>query len=483
MNLNHLICILALLCAAATPSHAQERMISMGDTLPAIPYSTFVDAGILILDIETVGHEMPTCDYVHPSDLGITVAAWGKSIINATRVPGRLRLTQGGATLFDSGDYIASRSGITLRLRGNSSAYKEPKPYKIELQDKADLLMRNNPVYRDKDWLLIRDISCNTFIGHIVSKLMGMTWTPEHEFVTLILNDTYQGVYMLTESVKRNTNCRINVSKQGFLFELDAYWWKYDFSVKSKLFTYMRYDVKYPDTLTDADKLFFTNLITLYEKSIDRGDYYRYIDVDSWVRWMLAIDFLGMHDTAGINHYLTIYDRNSLIGTPVLWDFGSMAQSKDEWTGVHRLIMNKFFSSPNNTFKREFVNRWLGITHHIIDDIKAAKEKYIKNKALIMERTFSFDRTRYNHHFGFISSTDSIMTYLEARKAWIDSNIQAMYPTGDVNHDWITDVEDVNIVLNMILGIIPRDYNRADMNKDNIIDVTDVNHVINAILK
>ena len=33
---------------------------------------------------------------------------------------------------------------MILKIRGNHSAYSEKKPYKIKLQKKADLLLRNN---------------------------------------------------------------------------------------------------------------------------------------------------------------------------------------------------------------------------------------------------------------------------------------------------------------------------------------------------
>ncbi|MBO7609800.1 MAG: leucine-rich repeat protein [Muribaculaceae bacterium] len=56
------------------------------------------------------------------------------------------------------------------------------------------------------------------------------------------------------------------------------------------------------------------------------------------------------------------------------------------------------------------------------------------------------------------------------------------FPMGDVNHDCIIDVEDVNRVINMILKL--DDSNSiSDMNGDGIIDVEDVNAIINIILK
>lgn len=87
------------------------------------------------IDIETVDHEEPTFEIAQTS---ITTSV---SIKNCTKVPGRLFITLGSDTLYDSGDYIPNTSGMTIRVRGNSSAVLFPqKPYKINLQKKADLL-------------------------------------------------------------------------------------------------------------------------------------------------------------------------------------------------------------------------------------------------------------------------------------------------------------------------------------------------------
>ena len=55
---------------------------------------------------------------------------------------------------------------------------------------------------------------------------------------------------------------------------------------------------------------------------------------------------------------------------------------------------------------------------------------------------------------------------------------------GDINADGMIDVEDVNEIINLILGLKPDDVIRiADMNGDGIVDVEDVNAIINIILK
>lgn len=67
---------------------------------------------------------------------------------------------------------------------------------------------------------------------------------------------------------------------------------------------------------------------------------------------------------------------------------------------------------------------------------------------------------------------------------FIDEHFPVML-RGDVNADGIVDVDDVNAVINIILGKnLPGDYGgNADLNGDSLVDVDDVNEIINIILK
>ena len=91
--------------------------------------------GLTVIEIETIDHGLPTCDYVnHPAGNN------GKSITNMTNVPGRLTMTRNHQVLYDSGDYEEDNSGMRIRIRGNASAWDHnPKPYKVKLEKKAAL--------------------------------------------------------------------------------------------------------------------------------------------------------------------------------------------------------------------------------------------------------------------------------------------------------------------------------------------------------
>ena len=105
------------------------------------------------VQVMTVNGEIPTCDLVTAPE-----GCMGQSINNATKIGARMTIVKNDEILYDSGDYEEDINGITIKIRGNSSAWKDKRGYKIKLQQATDLLLRGRvDTYRDKDWLLIND--------------------------------------------------------------------------------------------------------------------------------------------------------------------------------------------------------------------------------------------------------------------------------------------------------------------------------------
>ena len=186
--------------------------------------------GLPVIVINTVDGEEPTAEYTYPPD-----GAYGRGIKNATKVPAQMKIFKDGKSkaIYDSGEYVKKTSGLTIKLRGNTSVSLTGKsPYKLKLQKKADLLAdllgRSEKEYKDKDWILLKDgTSLNTFVGMAVADLAGTSWTPEFAFVNVVINDNYRGTYLLIEAISDGEK-RINIAEDGYIIERDAYWWNED---------------------------------------------------------------------------------------------------------------------------------------------------------------------------------------------------------------------------------------------------------------
>lgn len=320
--------------------------------------------GCNVLSVVTQNGELPTADIVYPPE-----GAWGVSITNENKVKSSMIiLSDIKNVIYDSGEYKKDESGLTIKCRGNTSALSEKyRPYKIKLQKKSDLLFRKGDVdYRDKNWLLL-GLNVKTLIGYEINKLVGMDYAPEVQTVFLFINGVLKGKYLLSESIDRNSDCRINVDKKtGYIFERDPYWWNEDMYFNSKFFSNLHYGFtfKYPDTedITDSQLSYISKAVDNMESSIEDGTYETYIDVESFASWLLGHDILGTSDRAGSNMYFTKYDNtdDSKIKMSALWDFDSIGDSTliGKWSPIHTLQTESYFPMLLESSNRAFVNAY-----------------------------------------------------------------------------------------------------------------------------
>lgn len=376
-----------------------------GDYVPRTdPYSeaSVLALGFPVVEITTVDGEEPTCDYVSPPEGSI-----GAGIANATKVPGRVRvLNSDGSVMYDSGEYVKGESGMTVKIRGNTSAYTPKKPYKIKLQKKADMLCRGDKAYNDKNWVLIKDEQQLMRNGFMMNEVSGQAWAPQCRYVNVVFNGRFRGFYLLAESVERNVTGRLNVAEDGFIAEMDAYWWKENGQYfPSVLHPIHNYTLKYPDyeDLTSSQKAMIKLRLQQFEQSIPTGKYPDYIDVASFAAWLVAHDMLGTVDSAGSNMLLTRYNLDA--STPIrmgnLWDFDSTEGTPGAWSNVHLHNFGKYFDSPDKSFLTHYVYVYSQLSKTVFTDmIRAVNEFAISDKATPFERSLNLDNemwgTKYN---------------------------------------------------------------------------------------
>lgn len=372
--------------------------------------------GLWCVYIETEGGEEPVCDVIRSPS-----GCWGKGITNMNKVPCRVFIRSGGGILYDSDDYNEGVSGATIRVRGNSSASLwEKKPYKIRLQKKADLLCREDDVFKDKDWLLLKDSGINSLIGFKINEMLGLPYSPQFRYVNVILNGNWKGTYLLGESVKRNNLCRIDVEDSGYIFEYDAYWWNEEMYVKSSFPEPMHYTFKYPDEddLSPERLNEFAGFIQTVEKSIREEDYVNYIDLDSFVLWILGQDIIGNHDFRGSNIFLYMksFGYGDKMKTACLWDFDGI-MAVDGFAPIHGYFYFRYLFRKN-AFKKLFISAYDKYSHKTFRDIKYfirdfAKSEYGKSYS----RSYEKDRKLWEDYDStYVSFEERIQNSLE----WFD---------------------------------------------------------------
>lgn len=431
---------------------------------PAQTLEEVLGYGLPVVVVNTVNGEEPTAERIdHPA------GCLGVGITNATKVPGRVRIYNPGDAenpVFDSGEYIEGESGMMFKLRGNTSALDAKKPFKIKLQKKADMLMRGDKKYSDKDWALIRPTGGTkhpcpiiTMIGNKVTEILKVAdWVPAGKYVNLIVNDNFRGFYYLTETVKRNEKCRIDVDEAtGYISEIDPYWWNEEVYVESSLIRQMtnayKFTFKYPDSdeITQEQLDIFKDYIDLFDTSIATGGYPYYIDVESCARWLLAHQLLGSKDGAGSNVFLIRNDNQSKFQMGTLWDFDSSFGIQGSFTPVMsgHYFKQMLQTSPNKMLAREMNRIWESEKEHIMTEISDLYESLAGTElAQAIDNSVKADLNRWHDN-----ALDGMDTTIEKLRQWFTiraeelNNLLPTLNTNDGTIQW-TSLPEGTFVLN-----------------------------------
>lgn len=380
--------------------------------------------------IDTEGGVYPTADVADPPE-----GCVGASIKNKTTVPGRMYiLDENRDTIYDSDFYEKSESGITVKLRGNWSGRRDKVSYKLKLEEKKDLI-DNDKSKADKNWVLKFD---QNMWPHVipslkVNELLGLQWTPRYMWVHVVFNRQYRGLYQLIEGIRRSPGSRIDVSKKGYIIEYDAYWWNEDVWFETPLheqYKQMNYTFKYPDPdeILEDQILYISDYMTKAEQSVQDGTYTDYIDVESFARWLIGADILGISDGAGFNIFITKYDdiSESVLKMANLWDYDTMMKTVDNWSRSHTFFLfPKLFSSVNKTFTRSYIDIWEREGLSVIDSTINYLRAYAESpEGVALENSLKIDHMRWSFYsVDFNEYVDSVINWFEGRKEWMDGAI------------------------------------------------------------
>lgn len=354
------------------------------------------------------------------------------------KVESSIKVVISGTTVYESGEYKKDESGATIKLRGNSTAFLDPKPYKIKLQKKANMLFYgDNSYYKDKDWVLIKmaDKDLRTQIGFKVSELIGQDYVPAYRIVNLILNGTYRGVYTLCESIKRSKTHRLNLDEDGFIIECDPYYFAEPVWFKTN--AYLPWTFKDPDG-EDISEAYVEQVrqdVIEMENSIMNGTYEDKIDVESYVRWLYGHDLLGTWDYGGSNMYVTKKRPDAKFCMGPLWDFDTIMYLEDTFNahhGANVIMYPYFFFIDNKTFLIRYVDMVESRTDYIVSELLDWLDKNANTqeyKDLDVSRQWDAKKWGYDK-VDVSSSIAQAHDYFSRRAVWLKNAAKELVPVG-----------------------------------------------------
>lgn len=256
------------------------------------------------------------------------------------------------------GEFTYSGHMESLKGRGNSSWFRDKKPYSLTLAGEADLLGMGQA----KNWILLANAMDPSHLRNKVVYDMaakaGMAYAPECQWVDLYLNGEYAGVYLLIERNEIHPQ-RLDLQETGsFLVSRESAW--------------RLVSQNYPRVLLDSGAalrvhdsgLTETDLYEIWQPvdnailaddgidPITGKSWQELIDLDSWAMDYLTGEIFGNLDAGSISeyYYRDSSDPSGKIYAGPVWDYDlSMGSKNFEQTG----FVQAFFADKAHTWSLE----------------------------------------------------------------------------------------------------------------------------------
>ena len=233
---------------------------------------------------------------------------------------------------------------MEIKGRGNYSwTGFDKKPYRIKLADKQPLLgMR-----KSKHFALLahaddsndRKGFMRNAVGFELSRMIGMTYTPDARPLEVVLNGDYIGLYFLTEHIRVDKD-RVNIVEQedeetdnekitgGWLVEIDNYDDDPHITIKEGGKTTMWITYKTPEVLSPQQEQYLTEQMKLIDNLVygdkNSEELWNYLDMDALAKFYIVQELTDNYESFHGSCYLhkELGENEKWYFGPV-WDFGS----------------------------------------------------------------------------------------------------------------------------------------------------------------
>ena len=364
----------------------------------------------------------------------ITTANAAPILDTETYIPGEYTIRSG-----DGSETLAS-GGLQIRGRGNTTWYQPKKPYRLKLDQAADVLGMGE----DRDWALLANHFDRSFVRNSSAFFLGqrtdLAWTPESRPVEVVLNGTYLGLYDLAEHVKIDSD-RIDIDELrsidssepeitgGYSLELDA---------RLNLATELGFRtprnqliaIDDPDPITPEQLAYITQFFTdaeaaVYRSGSDTGEphFSEYLDVDSFVDWYLVEELLRNHD-AWYSSAKMHKPRGGLLTMGPLWDFdrsmgtpiASLPNLSTGWYVRNTSYYLRLFRDAG--FEQRVTERW-----HELSDAFAELGPALEALEGELSTAAANDKLVWGYSESFSEEISKVKAWYAERHGWISDQL------------------------------------------------------------
>lgn len=350
----------------------------------------------------------------------------------------------------------AQHSGaLQIRGRGNSSwDFFDKKPYRLKLDTSAALV----GMPKSKHWVLITNHGDKTLLRNTMALELARQfvpgYTPRAEFVELLLNGEYVGVYQLTEHVRVDAS-RVSVPELGsatsddvlpalsggYLAELDRLSAETSFSTT---ICGLPFTLHSPEKPSATQKAYIRSVFNNVEKALFSNTftdpvlgYASQIDVDSFVNWYIHAEITFNIDSFRYSTYF-YKNRNAKLAIGPVWDFDLAMGNNFNFFAVnparvqgwgparYRCWYDKLLADP--AFEQLVKARWRTLRAGALADVGAVLAA--KTQSLAVAQANNFARWPVLAHplwqnavvtGSYAGELEVLDFWLRRRIAWLDA--------------------------------------------------------------
>ena len=484
LTVGFLVCFLLILFSVPTKSQTHDAILQV-ESRPLL-----LESNLPIIVINTAGVPIPD-DPKITADMGI--------------------IDNGPGNINTLGDPFNNYSGkIGIEIRGQSTQMFPKKAYGFETRDIAgenlDVSLLGMP--EENDWILYAPYTDKSMLRNVVTfdmaRKMGAYCT-RTVYCEVILNDDYQGVYVLMEKIKKNENrvdiatlkldeisgndltggyiIKVDKLDPDFVYGTDGWRSNPEPAYPDAMDIFFQFYYPEPDEIVSQQRTYIKNFITTAENALTSSDftdpangYQKYMDVPSFIDNMLLNEISKEVDKYRYSTYFykeKDSDGGKLFAGPA-WDFNLGYGNVDYWEpGIDysgwmyplienvewsimfwwkRLMEDPYFSDLAKT-------RWVSLRlqtltneniHSVIDSILVhtadAKTRNYVRWPILGEYVWP-NHDWYNNTY--IDEVAYFETFLFNRLSWIDNNIP-----GNILNPWL----NISADNNQIVVHLNRDY-------------------------
>ena len=385
-------------------------------------------------------------------------------VTDTGKVPARMTVYNNTTGSFNKHtDVPQTISNIGIKLHGNSTLQWPKKNYTVETRDSAGKNL-NIPLLglpAENDWIFNGPFADKSNIRNVLALSLGKDimsdWTPRTKYFELLVNGEFLGLYVLIESIKRDSN-RVDIKKLkptdvsdtdltgGYIFKMDQNGFEMVYPKPTEIQTVQKQYIQgiYSNFITAAKASTATSFLDSihgFRNKISVKNYNNYTIVNEVVKNADAYQYsVFMHKDRD--------DRSHKLFFGPIWDFdlscGNINVQNANKTAGWQFAESSCFKMYQKYIFRDtdmvkaFKDRWFELRKTILDKETLNKriDSIVAYAGDALKRNYEvwpydgkmMDIWGYQHPAKTYQEDIAMLkSFLSTRIDWIDANIQTLY--------------------------------------------------------